>query len=295
MKDALIKLAAAQYPLTFFSDWKAYCEHLERWVKEAVDQNADILLFPEYASMEIVSLFPEKTRGDLQLQIREMQNLLPQFRALFENLAASYDCCIIAPAFPVFIAGKYVNRTYVFDPSGEAGFQDKWFMTRFENEKWGISEPERKIRVFEFRELQFAIQTCYDIEFAVGSNQACLAGAQVIFVPSCTEGIRGANRVHIGARARAMENQCYTLVSQTIKDAEWSPAVDINYGFTAFYASPDHGFPEDGILARNEAQKAGWLVVEADLSLLQHVRNEGQVLNFKDHAQVRMLAGQESV
>ncbi|MCC6703139.1 MAG: hypothetical protein IT221_16530 [Fluviicola sp.] len=70
--------------------------------------------------------------------------------------------------------------------------------------------------------------------------------AKLILAPSCTETIRGATRVHIGARARAMEQQIYVGVAQTIGNAEWSLAVDINYGFAENYASPNKNQPEEG-------------------------------------------------
>ena len=100
--------------------------------------------------------------------------------------------------------------------------------------------------------------------------------------PSCTETIRGATRVHIGARARALENQIYTVVSQTVGNAAWSPAVDINYGFAAFYSTPDMDLPEEGIISSMTPQKEGWLTQSLDLLKIENVRKEGQVFNFND-------------
>ena len=109
------------------------------------------------------------------------------------------------------------------------------------------------------------------------------AGASLILAPSCTEAIRGATRVHIGARARALEAQAYTVVSQTIGDAPWSPAVDINYGYTAVYCTPDGDMPEEGILKTMTPQTEGWLIQALDFTSIENVRNDGQVFNFKDH------------
>lgn len=288
-------VASAQYPIQYhntFHDWE---NHTEKWIREAADQNAKLLLFPEYGSMELVSLFPLEIQQNIRQQLISMQELYPDFCAFFEAMARKYSVIIVAPSFPVSVGDKTCNRACVFGPNGYSGFQDKFFMTRFENEEWYIDAPTKVLSVFETKWGNFGIQTCYDIEFAIGSKLLCEAGADIILVPSCTETIRGATRVHVGARARALENQCYTVVSQTVGNAAWSPAVDINYGFAAFYSTPDSGFPEEGILATGKAQQETWSFAELDLSKLKHVKSDGQVFNAKDHQQLLYKFGSEEV
>lgn len=278
-----VTISLAQYPITFHHslvDWKA---HTEKWIAEACSQGAQILTFPEYGSMELTSLLPEEIRNDLKLQIDRMQEFLPFFIETFRSFAEKYECIIIAPSFPVILADKTVNRCFVFSENTYS-FQDKHFMTRFEDESWGISTSDGALRLFDTRFGKFGVQICFDIEFPVGGHLLAEAGADFILVPSCTETLKGATRVHIGARARAMEQQIYTGVAQTINEALWSPAVDINYGYTAFYSSPDGDFDDEGILARSQAQQAGWLIETLDLSRNKEIRENGQVLNFK-HSQ----------
>ena len=52
-----VKIAAAQYDISFLENWLAYQQKIERWVADATTQEAKILLFPEYFSMELASLF----------------------------------------------------------------------------------------------------------------------------------------------------------------------------------------------------------------------------------------------
>ncbi len=278
-----VRIALAQYPITFhrsLEDWK---NHTEQWIADACSQGAQILTFPEYGSMELTSLFAEAVRNDLKFQIGQMQELLPDFIQIFQTLAQKYNCVIVAPSFPVMLADRTVNRCFVFTKSAYS-FQDKHFMTRFEDESWGISSSDGALRLFDTPFGKFGIQICFDIEFPIGGHLLAEAGAEFILVPSCTETQKGAARVHIGARARAMEQQIYTGVAQTINEALWSPAVDINYGYTAFYSSPDGDFNDEGILAKEEAQQAGWLIETIDLSQNKEIRQNGQVLNFK-HSQ----------
>jgi predicted amidohydrolase len=277
-----IRLAAAQYPITAFPHFADWQEHVGRWVADAARQGAQLLLFPEYGSMELASLLPDEERGDLRRQIDGLERWRPDFLETFTALAREWNVVIAAPSFPVREGGEVFNRVYVCSPKGLSGFQDKLFMTRFEDEEWGIQGAPPTLTLFETDWGAFGIQTCYDVEFPLGSQVLCAHGAELILAPSCTETIRGATRAHVGARARALENQCFVAVAQTVGDAPWSPAVDVNYGYAALYAPPDIGLPEEGIVAQSQPQEPGWLVRELDLELVREVRKAGQVLNFRD-------------
>lgn len=278
-----IKVASAQYPITKHSDLDSWKRHTEKWVKNAVDKNAALLVFPEYGSMELVSILPEEVQKNIHLQIAQMQQFLPEFIATYNDLAARYNVIIIAPSFPVNIENKFYNRAFVFSSKGLAGYQDKFFMTRFENEEWGIHTPPKQLTVFETSWGTFGIQICYDCEFGIGTHHLAENGVNLLLVPSCTETIRGATRVHIGTRARAMEQQLYAVVSQTVGDAECSPAVDINFGYTGFYTTPDKNLPEEGIIGLGIPQAVEWQIEELDFNAIKTVREDGQVFNFKDH------------
>lgn len=278
-----VTVSAAQYPVTAhkaFADWQ---KHVEQWVGRAVQQQAQLLLFPEYGSMELVSIFEEDIRADIRRQVLELDALKDDFCGVFAELAQKYETVIVAPSLPVPEEYKTHNRTFVFSPKGLIGYQDKFFMTRFEDEEWGIQSAPKILSLFEADWGSFGIQICYDVEFGLGSQLLNTAGASLILAPSCTETIRGATRVHVGARARALENQAYTVVSQTVGTAPWSPAVDINYGYAACYCPPDKNLPEEGILQTMPPQREGWLVETLDFTKINEVRQDGQVFNFKDH------------
>ncbi|GAA4409385.1 carbon-nitrogen hydrolase family protein [Nibrella viscosa] len=284
-----VTVATAQYPITEHTSFANWRTHITQWVEEAVNQKAQLLLFPEYGSMELVSLFSPEVRDDIRWQVQELHVLRADFIGVFAELARQCGVIIVAPSLPVAEEGNIVNRAYVFSPKGLAGYQDKFFMTRFEDEVWGIRSAPKTLSVFEAEWGSFGIQICYDIEFALGSQLLSAAGASVILAPSCTETIRGATRVHVGARARALENQAYTIISQTVGNALWSPAVDINYGFAAMYCTPDSNLPEEGILTAETPQMEGWLTHTLDMTKIEAVRTEGQVFNFKDSQ--RLMSG----
>lgn len=276
-----VTIASAQYPVTYHASLEAWKQHTERWVRQAADQGAQLLLFPEYGSMEMVSLLSPEEQADIRLQVRSMDRFCAYFCSVFADLAHKHKVVIVAPSFPVCVGDWVFNRCFVFGPQGRTGYQDKYFMTRFELEEWNVQAAPARLCVFEADWGYFGIQICYDVEFPIGSALLCEAGASVLLAPSCTETLRGATRVHVGARARALEQQCYTVVCPLIGEAPWSPAVDLNFGFAAFYSTPDKYFPEEGILQKMPAQEPGWLMQSLDLSLIEQIRREGQTLNFQ--------------
>ena len=277
-----IKIASAQYDIDFLQKWRQYQIKTERWVIEAIEQDAKILLFPEYASMELAALFGKAVYSSLSKQLAAMQILLDDYLGLFQDLAKTYQCIIQAGTFPIKTdAGSYRNRAYLFMPNGCVDYQDKLMMTRFENEQWLIQSGE-KLRCFDTDYGKIAINVCYDSEFPMLARKQVEAGADLLLVPSCTDTFAGYHRVKIGCQARALENQCYVVQSTLVGDAPWSEAVDTNIGAAAIYTPVDYGFPDNGILAAGKLNAVQWVIAEVCLSACSSVRKQGQVLNYRD-------------
>ena len=275
-------LASAQYDISFLSNWESYVDKMSHWVKQASDNDAKLLLFPEYFSMELASLFEPAVYQSLSRQLEAMQGLLPGFQRLFSILAQQYHLTIVAGSFPVQHAdGHYTNRSYLFKPDGSNDYQDKLQMTRFENEQWHISAG-LELKVLESPVGLLGICICYDSEFPMLARQQVERGANLILVPSCTDTLAGYNRVKIGSQARALENQCYVAQSVLVGQAPWSEAVDVNVGAAAVYTPVDYGYPPDGVLISGGLNHVQWVYAEVDLDSIAQVRSTGQVFNYRD-------------
>lgn len=275
-------LAAAQYPIDFVGTWENYRAKIQGMVDDALSKGANFLLFPEYFSMELASLFEPNVYRSLSAQLESMQALHQPFLDLFTELAQQHKLHIQAGTFPLRQSdGRYVNRAYLFRPSGTHDYQDKLQMTRFESEQWLISAGN-EIRVIDTLFGKVGICVCYDSEFPMLARKQVEQGADLILVPSCTDTQAGYNRVRIGCQARALENQCFVAQSPTIGQATWSEAVDINSGRAAIYTPVDYGYPDDGVLAQGEEGEPGWVIAELDLEALADVRAQGQVFNHRD-------------
>lgn len=278
-------MAAAAYPVEFLDGWAAYEAKVSRWVADAAGQGAELLVFPEYAPLELISLLPTELHHDVRGMRPALQAFLPDFLALHGRLAREYGVGLVAGSFPVAQGDLFVNRAYVFGPDGLHSHQDKLLMTRFEAEEWDIA-PGQGTRVFELPllggPLRFGIAICYDSEFPALARQLAEGGAELLVVPSFTGSRAGYTRVRVGSMARALENQCYALHAPLVADAPWTYAVEDAHGAAGIYTPADNGLPADGVLAALEWNETGWLVTDLDLNLTRHVRQDGHVLNWRD-------------
>jgi predicted amidohydrolase len=277
----MLKLAAAQYPIEFLAQWSDFRDKVTRWVAEAAGEGAQLLVFPEYFSIEITSIFGAEIYSSLPLQLEKLQRTLADFLALFRELAQAHHVHICAGSYPVREGDDYYNRSYFFWPSGHCEFQEKLQMTRFESEHWHVSAGSG-LKVFATEFGNVAINVCYDSEFPLLARRQVEEGAVLILVPSCTDTLAGFHRVKIGCQARALENQCYVVQSPTVGDCSWSEAVDTNVGLAAVYTPVDRGFPPTGVLAAGELNAGQWVYAELDLDAVARVRAEGQVFNHRD-------------
>ncbi len=277
-----VNIAAAQYDISFLESWQTYGEKISRWVAEAADKGANILVFPEYHALELASLFGQAVYSSLEKQLAAMQTVRADFMDLYQSLAKQHHCLIQAGSFPVRLkSGAYHNRAYLFHPDGRVDYQDKLMMTRFENEQWLIRSGD-SLKCFATEYGKIAITICYDSEFPLLARRQVAAGAELILVPSCTDTLAGYHRVKIGCQARALENQCYVAQACLVGDAPWSQAVDINTGVAAVYTPVDRGFPDNGILACGEWDKVQWVYATLSLAAISDVRSQGQVFNYRD-------------
>jgi predicted amidohydrolase len=276
-----IVVAAAQYPLDWLASFSAYEAKLARWVEEGARRGAGLLVFPEYAGLELASLAGREAAGDLSSSIAAVSDRLPLADAVHARLARRHGVFILAGSAPERRAdGTVGNVARLFTPDGACGRQEKIMMTRFEREQWGISGG-RELSVFDIGTARVGIAICYDVEFPLVARALVEAGAEVILAPSCTDTVHGYWRVRVGAQARALENQCVVVQAPLVGSLDWSPAVDVNRGAAGVFGPPDLGFPDDGVIAQGEMDKPGWVHARFDLDAVARVRAEGQVLNHR--------------
>ncbi|KZX98219.1 MAG: carbon-nitrogen hydrolase family protein [Sulfitobacter sp.] len=274
-----MKIATAAYPLDVLTSWAQYEDKLAHWVAEAAVQGAELLVFPEYAAMELATLDGAEVAADLERSLFSVSDKLEEADRLHMKLATEHNVHIVAGSGPAATESRPVNRARLITPTGQVGVQDKQIMTRFEREEWGVIGGNA-LQVFETAIGKIGILICYDSEFPLLGR--ALSDCDVICVPSVTETLAGYWRVRIGSMARALENQCITAMSSVVGAADWSEALGQSFGAGGIFCPPDRGFPPTGILGLREVNAPGWTIAEADLAQVAEVRADGIVLNRRD-------------
>jgi predicted amidohydrolase len=273
-----MKIAAAAYPLTYFNDFAEYAAKITHWVADAAGQGADLLVFPEYAAMELASLGGRAVAMDIEAALHEVARHGPAVDALHCALAAQYGVHILGASAPHFAQTRPTNRATFYGPHGIIGTTDKQIMTRFERETWHII-PGAGLPVFDTPLGKIGVIICYDSEFPLLARALVDAGAEILLAPSCTDSVAGFYRVRIGSMARALENQCIVVQSPTVGPCDFCPALDENIGAASIYGPPDRGFPPTGIIAQTPLNAPGWAVADVSLAAIHDVRRDGAVLN----------------
>lgn len=278
-----MKVAAAAYPLDWFDTWSDFETKLTFWVAEAAGQGAKLLVFPEYAAMELASLGGAAVAGDIQEALHEVSRHKAAADALYMRLAAQYGVHVLSASGPVFglphAGGRPVNRASLFGPEGLIGHQDKAMMTRWERDGWHIV-PGDGLQVFDTDLGRIGILICYDSEFPLLGRALAEAGVEILLVPSATEALAGFTRVRVGAMARALENQLIAVHAPVVGTAPWCYGMEENTGSASIYGPPDRGFPPTGILAEGPLGQPGWTYAEISRAAIADVRADGGVLNL---------------
>jgi len=274
----ILKIAAAQYPLSDLTDLAAYEEKIARWVGEAVGEGAELLVFPEYGAMELAATVGKG--GDLRQSMTAVSDLIPELDRVHGGLAARHGVTIVAGSGPQHRHGRTLNTAHIFGPTGKMGAYDKIMPTPAERAQMDIAGG-RPLTVFKTKKAMIGLLICYDIEFPLLSRALAEGGAEVILAPSDTETEWGYWRVRTGAMARALENQVYTVHAPLVGPAPFCAACPQNAGAAGIFAPSDRGFPPGGILALGEMNRPQWVHAEVDLDLLAEVREEGMVQTYR--------------
>ncbi len=289
-----LRVASLQYFIRPVQTFDQFRDQVQALVETAADYNAHLLVFPEYFTIQLLTL--GNIKRPIEEQIRDLANQASRFINLMSELARANQIHIVAGTIPVIEDGsdKVYNRCNFFSPSGKHGVQGKLHMTRFETEEWKVSASS-KVKVFETDFGRMAIAICYDVEFPEIARAAGREGAHILVVPSCTDDRQGFLRVRYCAHARAIENQMYVIQSCTVGSLPMVPAVCLNYGQASILTPSDFSFSRDGILAEGNANQEMMVIGDLNLSTILQSRSFGTVLPLVDSQRTDKSALQAEV
>lgn len=283
-----LRIASLQYFIRPVQTFDQFRDQVQALVETAADYKAQLLVFPEYFTVQLLTL--GNVKRPIQEQIRDLALQADRFRTLMSDLARQHGLYIVAGTIPVVGDGpdRIYNECSFFSPTGTLGIQGKLHMTRFEKEEWKVL-PREKFIVFETNFGRVAITICYDVEFPEIARAAGREGAHILVVPSCTDDRQGFLRVRYCAQARAVENQMYVVQSSTVGSLPMVPAVSLNYGQASILTPSDFSFSRDGILAEGIPNQESMVIGDVNLTTILQGRSHGTVLPLLDSHQTAQI------
>jgi predicted amidohydrolase/GNAT superfamily N-acetyltransferase len=273
-----VRIATMQYLLRPISSFEEFATQVEFFVRSAKEYNCQFVLFPELFTMQLLSYLRETSPGR---STRILAQLTLDYDAIFKWLAANYNLYIIAGTHPVIEQGELFNAAHLFTPNGRVFRQKKVHLTPTEKNLYQMSRGHG-FYVFHTDYGKIAILVCYDVEFPEAARVLAEAGAEILFVPSCTDERQAFCRVRYCAQARAIENQIYVAMACTVGNLPQVPGMATNYGQAAIFTPSDYFFARDGIAAEGVVNQEQMVISDVDLDLLDEQRVNGTVIPLND-------------
>lgn len=248
------------------------------FIDTLADAGARLVQFPEFFSVPLLAGLP----GDTPAQrMQRLAALTPRILATLGARAAQHDLWLAAGSLPEIRGGHLQNVATLLAPDGTRHVQPKIHVTPAERATWGFTGGD-SLRVVDTPCGRVGILVCYDIEFPELGRVLADRGVEILCVPSRTDSRTGFLRVQRCAAARAIENECYVLLSGSTGFLAAIEGVDNQYAQSAVFTPADTPFPPDAFAAQADANVEQYLLADLDLALLRELRSAGAVTNGKD-------------
>jgi predicted amidohydrolase/ribosomal protein S18 acetylase RimI-like enzyme len=273
-----VRICAVQYEMRLIKSFEDFATQCEYFVDVAADYKSDFIVFPEMITTQLLSLLPTERPA---IAIRKLTEFTSSYLELFTGLAVKYNINIIGGSHFTVEGDDLYNIAFLFRRNGTIEKQYRLHITPNEKHWWGV-KPGNKVEVFDTDKGRIAIQVCYDVEFPEVSRIAVERGAQIIFVPFCTDERYAYLRVRYCAQARCIENHVYVVIAGSVGNLPSVENLDIHYAQSAIFTPSDLPFSRDAIQSEATPNIETVIVDDIDLELLKKHRQTGSVLNWQD-------------
>ena len=264
-----LKVAAVQFPLAEAGSSTEFLAKVASSIQEAKVQGAELVVFPELITTELVDWYSKET-SDVDQLTKIARDFAPKYIDWLKAQATAQQISILGGTTPREVNGKIVNTAILAFADGHVVFQDKLFLTPDEK-AWGWVGGDA-LHVFDAPWGKTVIAICFDCEFPVVSNMLVSERPDVILVPSWTATRSGLNRVDFTARARAVEHYAYVVKTGTVA-AEGARLP--HYGQASLHTPQDVGFPTSPV--EGKLNEAGLVFGTLDL---KHLREQKKLSGY---------------
>ncbi len=275
-----VRVGIVQYQQRRLTSFEEFSRHVEYFVDVVADYRADFVLFPELFTLQLLSI--ENSPIPSTEAIATLTRYTEPLKELLSRLAVGYNINIVGGSHPTLDEnGEILNICYVCLRDGSIHRQAKIHPTPNERHWWNIGGGSQ-LQTINTDCGTIGVLICYDAEFPELARHLVDQGAQVLFVPFCTDERQSYLRVRYCAQARAVENQCYVVMAGNVGNLPNVENMDIQYAQSCILTPCDFPFARDGIAADTTPNVE--MVAFADLHMadLAAARQSGTVQNLKD-------------
>jgi predicted amidohydrolase/GNAT superfamily N-acetyltransferase len=273
-----VRVACVQYKMRKIASFAEFARQVTYFTDIAADNSADFVLFPELFTVQLLSTTHTKSP---QEGMRKLAELAPKLNQLFTQLAVKYGVTIIGGSHPTRVGKDLHNICTVYLPDGTSAEQPKLHITPNERRWWGITGGS-DLRVIDTPGARIGVLVCYDSEFPEAARCLADAGAEIIFVPFCTDNRQGYLRVRTCCAARAIENQVYVALAGNVGNLPDVENMDVQFAQAAVLTPSDFGFARDGIAAESDSNEETVLICDLDLDELAEAQATATVTPRRD-------------
>lgn len=268
-----VRIACVQYLMRKVKSFADFAGQVRYFAETAADYNADFLLLPELFTVQLLSATDALSP---QEGMKKLSEHTPRLVKLLSDLAVRHGFTVIGGSHPVVVGTELQNICHICLPSGQVVAQPKLHVTPNERKWWGISGGT-ELHAIDTPKARIGVAICYDIEFPEIPRLLADEGAEIIFVPFCTDNRQGYLRVRYCAAARAIENQVYVALAGNVGNLPDVTNMDVQYGQAAVLTPSDFDFARDGIAAEADSNEETVLICDVDLDVLKASRSNGTV------------------
>ncbi|WP_414713981.1 GNAT family N-acetyltransferase [Sphingomonas sp.] len=275
-----VRLATVQLQARAVKNFDEFVQNVEYFVDVAADYRADFVVFPELFTMSLLS-FESETLSPMAAIDRMTEHRAPIVAEL-SRMALRYNINIVGGSHPTRTDdGSIQNVAYVCLRDGSVHAQEKIHPTPNEAYWWKIRGGS-SVDVIQTDIGPIGVLICYDSEFPELARRLVDEGARIIFVPFCTDNRQGYMRVRYCAQARAIENQCFVVLSGNVGNLPGVDNMDVQYAQSCILTPCDFPFARDGIAAEASENIETLTIADVNLADLTWARAEGTVRNLAD-------------
>jgi predicted amidohydrolase len=275
-----VRVATVQWQMRRIGTIDEFEEQVEYWIDVAADYEADFVVFPELFTLELLSI--EQRKLEPAEAIAKVATYAERFCAFMERLAVSYNINIIAGTHPTQVDGNEIrNICYVFLRDGSMHQQEKLHPTPSESRWWNIKGGHGASVILTDCG-PIGVMICYDSEFPELARHLVNQGAMILFAPFCTDERRAYLRVRYCCQARAVENQCYVVMSGVVGNLPNVENMDVHYAESAILTPSDFAFARDGVAADTAPNTETIAIADLSFDDLLTSRQSGAVRNLRD-------------